>query len=198
MKKKCIIGLCSLLCFAFMGCGEEEVIIIPDTVEEIVVTVDSSIKSPIDMTKEELLALNAEEIQKMVETYLPKYRETYGIDKDREMTEGDWLELRDYIYYQIYGEIAPSEPVVEEKDPLENIDTSDPNWIYYAPTVEFLEAMTIQEFAEYMNGMATYQGVEDEIDFTTYSDEELTTLKENTIKNLAIDYQEETVETENS
>lgn len=196
MKKKILFILCSILCLSFIGCGEEEVIVIPDTVEEIIVTVDSSstIKSPIDMTKEELLSLNAQEIQEMIEIYLPNYRDAYGIDEDRVLTDGDWLELRDYIYYQIYGEIAPSQPI-EVEETIE-IDTSDPNWIYYSPTVEFLTNMTTEEFAEYMNGMSQYYGVEEEVDFTQYDEEKLNSIRETTIQELAVDYKEETEETE--
>lgn len=189
---KCILLTISF-CF-LIGCGKEQVIEPEeDTYEEIEVVIETQIKSPTEMTKEELLSLDINQIKEMVEIYLPNYRETYGIDKDKIMQDKDWLELRDYIYYQIYGEIISNE-TLEDKKYESYINTDDPNWIYYAPTVEFLENMDKEAFIQYMTNLSKYNGVIGDVDFTILSDIELEALKNDTIKNLAIDYKEKIVE----
>lgn len=197
MKNKMVLLLLTLgLLLSFGGCTREEVVVEPDTSESIEIVIESSIKSPLDMTKEELLALTPAEIQEMVETYLPNYRETYGIDADREMSDADWLELRDFIYYQIYGEIAPSDAEagagsgsasLDEENP-ENVD---PNWIYYAPTAEYINSLSTKEFGQYLNDMNTYLGTNIEgVDFTALPDEELEKLRADALENLVVDHDE--------
>lgn len=196
MKNKITLLLLTLvMLLSFGGCTREEVVEEPNTSETIEVVIESSIKSPLDMTKEELLALTPAEIKEMVETYLPNYRETYGIDADREMSDADWLELRDFIYYQIYGEIAPSDTMLPEdmqgEDPASQ-ENVDPNWIYYAPTKEYLESLTIEEFGQYMNDMMAYMEMDSNgIDFTQLGEDELEQLRTEAIADLAVENTED-------
>lgn len=199
MKKRLVLlALMSTLVFTLTGCGEEEVVI-PDTVEEISVSVNTSVKSPLDMTKEELKTLTPAEIKEMIETYLPDYRAVYGIDADRVMEDNDWMQLRDLIYYQLYGEIIDT-PLEEAKaaidfsqpDKIVGHDGSylDPNWIYYAPTKEYFDTLSYYEFAQYMNNLLIYSGYEltEGEDFTKMDDDSLKQIKEKTIEEMAVEW----------
>lgn len=181
MKKRLFVIL-SVLCIGsvFTGCsfGREEesteTEVAEDTTEIISVSIDDG-NSLMNMTRSELNALTPEQIKNLVETQLPNYREIYVIDEDRVMSDDDWDQLRDIIVLQLFG---PEE--IEEKM---NVDTSeipeakdDPNAIYYAPTKEYLDNLSIQEFAEYLNEMYAYiEGADasSAVDFTTLDEETL-------------------------
>lgn len=181
MKKRLFIIL-SVLCIGsvFTGCsfGREEesteTEVIEDTTETISVSIDDG-NSLMNMTRSELNALTPEQIKDLVETQLPNYREIYAIDEDRVMSDDDWDQLRDIIVLQLFG---PKK--IKEKM---NVDTSeipeakdDPDAIYYAPTKEYLDNLSIQEFAEYLNGMYAYiegANASNAIDFTTLDEETL-------------------------
>lgn len=187
MKKYLCIAMLALTVLAISGCQKEEVVEVPVTSEEIEIVIQSDIKSPIEMTQEEMLALNASEIKEMVETYLPNYKESYGIDEDRVMSDEDWYELRDFIYYQIYGEILEEESEVASEESSEEV--VDPDWIYYAPTMSFLQSMSTAEFAEYMDALSVYSGVSSsDTKFTELDDEQLEVIRIRTIREMAVDY----------
>jgi hypothetical protein len=129
-----------------------------------------------DMTREDLNALTAEEIQELVEAQLPNYRDIFIIDEDREMSEDDWLLLRDLLVYQMYGAEETTEDTTSQSSVSSSVLSSedDPDRIYFAPTVDEINAMSTQEFAEYLNSMCAYYNTGTDIDFTT--------LDENTIE----------------
>ena len=199
MKRNLFVLMAIGVVLTATGCGKEEEVVVPDTVEEITVSVTTSLKSPVDMTKEELLALTPAEIKEMVETYLPNYRDIYGIDENTEMTDESWMQLRDLIYYQLYGEIvdtvlAEIKEDIDFSNPteIEGDDGSmlDPDWIYYAPTVEYIESLSTYEFAEYMDGLMEYSGMELSPDdsFTKMSDEVLEELRQKTIEEQCVEW----------
>lgn len=179
MKKRLLIlASLSLLLFTAVGCGREEV---EETetaeVQTISVEIDG-IPNMMEMTKEELLAMTPEEIKASVEAYLPNYRETYKIDKDTKMTDDKWKSLRDIICTQLYGSATI------EAEANENF-SDDANAIYYAPTYESIEAMPLNEFRTYLNGMyAYYYGdeyiIENNINFNSedLTDEDIQMLKD--------------------
>lgn len=179
MKKRLLIlASLSLLLFTAVGCGKEEV---EETetaeVQTISVEIDG-IPNMMEMTKEELLAMTPEEIKASVEAYLPNYRETYKIDKDTKMTDDKWKSLRDIICTQLYGSATI------EAEANENF-SDDANAIYYAPTYESIEAMPLNEFRTYLNGMyAYYYGdeyiIENNINFNSedLTDEDIQMLKD--------------------
>lgn len=179
MKKRLLIlASLSLLLFTAVGCGREEV---EETetaeVQTISVEIDG-IPNMMEMTKEELLAMTPEEIKASIEAYLPNYRETYKIDKDTKMTDDKWKSLRDIICTQLYGSATI------EAESNENF-SDDANAIYYAPTYESIEAMPLNEFRTYLNGMyAYYYGdeyiIENNINFNSedLTDEDIQMLKD--------------------
>ncbi len=169
MKKRVITGLILMLSIGtFSGCGKEEPEI-PTTKEVISVSINTSVKAPNAMTKDELLALSPGAIKEMVETYLPNYRAIYEIPDDMEMTDDDYLTLRDLICEQLYGvQSTETESAGAGKD-SSNIDFQnydhilgadgsylDPDWIYYAPCDEFIEGLTDDRFREYIVDLMAY------------------------------------------
>lgn len=188
MKKRfiaCALAMGTLL--TVTGCGQPEEVV-PDTQEIIEVSLSTNIKSPLDMTKDELKALSPTEIKEMIEVYLPNYRTVYGIEPDFVMQDNDWMNLRDMIIYQLYGEIVNSvhdEMVsgIDWSKPFE-IDAGDgsyydPDWIYYAPCPEYINGLTLSGFAQYMNGFMEYNGyaLSDADDFSYRTSDELEELR---------------------
>ncbi len=169
------------------GCGKKEEIVpeVTEYVEDIFVEKDSSIPNIIELSRTEILAMTAAEVQTSVEEYLPNYRATYKIDADREMSEADWLQLRDIICIQLYGSLLDGEPAEAEE-----VFSDDPDAIYYAPTVEAIEAMDLENFAIYLNNMYTYYYGEtwledNNLDFTTLDEQTLLDQKQELIKILS-------------
>lgn len=186
MYKHIIKLLLIMACISMIGCGKEEVVEPESTeiIEEISVTKDSSIPNIIELSKSEILSMTAEEVKDSVEEYLPNYRTTYKIDVNREMSEEDWLQLRDIICIQLYGSLLDGEPAEVEAD-----FSDDPDAIYYAPTVESIEEMDLENFAVYLNNMyAYYYGdnwlEENNLDFTKQDEQFLLDQKQELIKTL--------------
>lgn len=186
MKKKLITLMLVLSCVGLVGCGREEEAEpeATEVVENISVERNTEIPNIVQMAKEDILAMTAEEVQASVEEYLPSYRRTYKIADDRVMSTEDWLQLRDIICIQMYGSLLDGKPAE-----VEDVFGDDPDAIYYAPTVESIEEMDLQNFAVYLNNMYTYYYGEDwlrenQMDFTVQSDEVLAAQKEELIKTL--------------
>lgn len=189
MKKTAMILFSICLVLSFCSCKKVET----PTEEVLNVEVDEEVATPFDITKDELLAMDAAQVKEMVETYLPNYRTQYKIAEDKVMTDEDWLSLRDAICLNLYKSLRPDK--TEESEPVTDIysglDTSDPNWIYIAPTAEYIEGLSTAEFAEYMNGLYAYEVSSgdceeeaSEIDFRTLEEEILKELQETCILEL--------------
>lgn len=183
MKKKLLLlTICSLLLF---GCGKQE----PTYVETeiITVSVNTTTKSPTELTQDQFAALSWMEVKEMVETYLPNYHNVYGIPEDKVMEEADWLNLKDIMYYQLYGTFLDSysstlAAEVDFSDPSKIVGSDgsylDPNWIYYAPCKEYINGLSSRDFAKYLNGYMAYYGQDmGTNDFQTYADEDLEELR---------------------
>ena len=194
MKRKIMLSCVLLITVSslFTACSfkkedEEPTEVIEDSSEKISVTIEND-KSIMEMTREELKALTAEEVKSIVEEQLPNYREIYIIDEDKVMEDADWLQLRDIIILQLFG---------PEEIPDLNIDTSeipeaetDPNAIYYAPTKEYLDGLSTEEFAQYLNGMYAYlnNGITDsEVDFSQMDETTLLEQKKALYETLGFD-----------
>lgn len=150
MKKRLlVIASLSLLLFTAVGCGREEVEETEKVETQTISIKIDDIPNIMEMSKEELLAMKPKEVKASVEAYLPNYRETYKIDENTEMTDEKWLLLRDIICTQLYGSSTIEAEANEEF-------SEDANAIYYAPTYESIEAMPLEEFRKYLNGMYAY------------------------------------------
>lgn len=187
MRKKLISMLLILVCALFAGCGKEKEVEpeATEVVEEISVVKDASIPNIIELSRTEILAMSATEVKASVEEYLPNYRATYKIDADREMTDEDWLQLRNIICIQLYGSLLDGEPSEVEAD-----FSDDPDAIYYAPTVQAIEEMDLENFAVYLNNMYTYYYGDDwlkenNLDFTTLNEQQLLEQKQKLIDTLS-------------
>lgn len=192
MKKGIIFaGLLALNIGLIAGCGKKEPEA-PTTKETISVSINTSVKAPNAMSKDELLALSPAAIKEMVETYLPNYRAIYNIPDDKEMTDEDYISLRDLICDQLYG----VEMTVENDEHTSNVNTSgidfshpdkivgddgsylDPNWIYYAPCEEYVAGLTDDRFKEYLLDLMKYWNKDD------ITEENLKNLDEDTLDSL--------------
>ena len=166
MKKRNLFLIMALTITALCaGCGEKEVE--PPTHEKISISISTTVKQPTAMTKAELASLTAPQIQEMVEAYLPNYRAIYGIEEGHEMTDEDYLELRDKIMVQLYGEeeVVVADVDVSEidfKNPSEIVGKDgsylDPGWIFYAPCKEYIDTLSDKAFISYLEGLMDYWG----------------------------------------
>ena len=180
----------------FSGCSEKEPTYVQS--EVITVSINTMTKAPTELSAVEFEKLTTPEVKEMIETYLPNYREVYGIDKDREMSEEDWLQLKDLMYYQLYGDFLNSyqEELASSIDfskPFEIMGDDgtylDPNWIYYAPCSQYIKQLSVYDFGKYMNGLMAYTGQDlGSNDFTTMSEEELEELRTKALNDLCVDW----------
>ncbi len=193
MNKRIVCALLSVLALCSLaGCGKKEPTYVQK--ETITVSINTAAKAPTEYSQEEFEKLTAAEVKEMVETYLPNYRNVYQIEEDRVMTDDDWLNLKDLMYYQLYGVFLYSEEAVA----LSDVDFSkpgeimgydgtylDPNWIYYAPCPEFINQLSDYDFGRYMNGLMAY-GNQDmgSNDFTTLEHDDLEILREKVLTEL--------------
>lgn len=191
MSKKAVLTALIFM-MALSGCGKKESTYVQK--ETITVSINTAAKAPTEYTQEEFAELTAAEVKEMVETYLPNYRNVYQIEEDRVMTDEDWLNLKDLMYYQLYDTFLYS----EEAEALSDVDFSkpgeimgddgtylDPNWIYYAPCPEFINQLSDYDFGRYMNGLMAF-GNQDmgENDFTTLEHDDLEILREKVLNEL--------------
>ena len=118
MRKKIIITMLMISCLGLYGCGNKEEAVVEPTevIEEFTVNRNSDIPNIIELSKTEILAMTAEEVKASVEEYLPNYRTTYKISSTREMSNEDWLQLRDIICIQLYGSLLDGIPTEVEED----------------------------------------------------------------------------------
>ncbi len=189
MKKR-IVSLFLLLTIVvtsfvgFVGCGKEEEAPVAET-ETIEVDIDTSIPNITEMSKAEILSLSAEEIKESVENYLPNYKAIYKIDESHQMTNTDWENLAAIICIQLYG----SATIESETDSSADEGVTEEADIYSAPTYQDIEPMTLSDFAVYMNTAIdkqygeNYRG-ENNIDYTTMSEEDLQKEKDDLLKRL--------------
>ena len=182
MKKRIvsILLLLTIVCTSLVSlaaCGKEEPV--EEAYEETVeVEVNSDVPNITEMSKAEILSLTPAEIKESVETYLPNYKEIYRINKD--MTDDDWKALASIICVQLYGSATIESTASTEEEV---------NDIYTTPTYADIEPMTLSDFAVYMNTAIdkeygeTYR-TENNIDYTTLSEEQLQEEKDNLLKTL--------------
>lgn len=184
MKKRYTMLLAAAVSTALLaGCGRQEEPVSTETeVPDVVTSIDVDVaaddeKLLKDMTREELAALEPAEVKELVESQLPNYRDIFSIEDDHEMSDGDWIIVRDGLIYLMYGvDTSASGNTTETDTDTDTEDvtaSSDPDRIYYAPTADEINAMTTEEFGEYLNGMCAYFGTGTEIDFTTVDAETL-------------------------
>ena len=83
------------------------------------------------MSKSKILSLSASEVKQSVETYLPNYRTIYKISNSKVMTDEDWLNLRDIICIQFYGNAT--------LDTTSSSNSTDNNAKYYNPDKESIK-----------------------------------------------------------
>jgi len=180
MKKIVSFIFVLVTALSLLGCGHEA-----STVETVSVEIDGSITNPLDLTMEELYSMDVESLKKMVETYMPNYRKTYKISGDKELTDGEWEKIRDLLGYQLWEKdwlkfvsakdaLKESESAITEK----SVENGDKNCIYYAPTTNEIEKMTVDEYREYLRNMYIYYAngttdISNIPDFTLLSDDQI-------------------------
>jgi hypothetical protein len=182
MNKKiiisCILGISTMMLMTGCGRQTEEP---QDEIEVISVNIDEDTPNITEMSKSKILSLSASEVKQSVETYLPNYRTIYKISNSKVMTDEDWLNLRDIICIQFYGNAT--------LDTTSSSNSTDNNAKYYNPDKESIKKMSASEFATYMNGLYTYMYGKDyltsnNIDFTQYSEDKINILKQDFLNNL--------------
>lgn len=192
MKRVLIAALFATLLVA--GCGESEPTY--EQREVISVSINTNAKNPMEYTPEEFRELSLEEIKEMIETYLPNYKNVYGIEASREMTDEDWFQLKDLMYFQLYGDVLYSyddalSDGIDFTKPFEIVGVDggylDPDWIYYAPCEQYIDTLNNFEFGKYMNGFMAYTNQNAEgVDYTTLEVEMLDELRTDIKENLCV------------
>lgn len=173
MKKNIFLLLLSTILLT--GCGgkkvEEKVDEIENAVEVITVQLDMDERlAKLPQSKEELFALSLEEFKAMINECIPNYREHFRVSEDYEINDLDWENFRTILSYELFR----SAKIEEEVEA-----TPDPNEIYYAPTEEYLNSLSQEEFVEYLSGLQKYIYPDIEnVDYSLLTMEQLMQIKE--------------------
>lgn len=221
MKRKtkyiAMLLICIATIFCLVGCNQEEEVPVEPTTEEVVeeeITIkDSEEKDVIDitsLTKDEFVALTWEQVRDFTEIYLPNYRTIYGISEERVMEQTDWENLKEIMFWQLFGQTYSeytrvgnvySDIEIEE-------ETFGADWIYVTPTREYLDSLTKEDFGVYIDNFYAYHeiiivqpdpetGEEIPFDFSEFvnslTDEEFKEVKEKFLEAMKeiLDFQEQ-------
>lgn len=139
---------------------EEKVPVEEEVVEEIPI-VEATNPDVVDITqlsKDEFVALTWEQIRDFTELRLPNYREIYSISDETVMGEEEWLTVKSFQFYQLFGQNMSNYMSVGEvyNDIAIEKDELGSDWIYVCPTEEYINSLTDDEFATYMNNFMNF------------------------------------------
>ncbi len=180
MKAKYII-LTGIITLGLIGCGEKDEVtetLAEDVVNIITVEQSTEEKSVYEIlglpkTKEELFKMNLEDFKAAIEANMPGYRSYFKVPDDYVLDDSDWESFREILSIKFFGD-AFHEVENEEDKTLQN----DPDSIYYAPTKEFLDGLTDEEFVVYLSELQTYNYPDSEpVDYSGLTPEQITEVK---------------------
>ncbi len=174
MKKRivaiAIIG--ATLVSLFTGCGSKAPAEEPATEEEVAVEAPEAKEYDVDfrtITEEEYYNLPVDVFAEAVQEQLPDWRDKFAVSEDLEMTEDRWKDLKELMFYSLFGydlatyinrnETSESEyPAAEVEEILESEELSEEEQLrlYVFFTEEFLDSMTDEEFFEWKDKWYEY------------------------------------------
>ncbi len=182
MKKTKIILLTTLTALALTACGKKTETTVETTevpTEIITVTFNKDIINIFDVDAETYWNMSIDDFENSVDEYIDDYRSFFKIGEDYTLTDADWSSLKEVFGTQIRGFLLPED--IEEESTTE-VET-DENWKYESPMADDIDAMTIDEFVEYLKGYDAYNGYE-EVDYTELTEEELQEIKDEYVADL--------------
>lgn len=161
---------------------------------------------PFDITKEELLSFDWQQSKEFIETNIPNYREVFIIDADKELTEDDWIALRNILSISLFKSAVLETP--EEEPPISNgedeiteiiannydgvapeIKKEIQNYMEYGfITKQDVDNMSMDEFKEFLPKYYSWALGSDagyELSFGILTQEEWISCKENLAHNLS-------------
>lgn len=177
MKKRIVsILLLSAMCFSLASCGKNdknEPVVDVIEVEQIIQS-ETSLPTPSEISRDEVVALSADEVKEFVLAYIPNYHEVFKMKESVNINTLSDLEIeriKDLIYYMLFDERMPggeSEANLIIKNIEDYVNSSEFN--VDKPDLDIVRAMSTAEFAEYYNLIKdNYKGLD--IDYTEQSDE---------------------------
>lgn len=155
-----------------------------------------------DITQDELFEMDLQQIRAFISVFEPNYREVYIITEDKVMEDEDWEMVRLLLSYQLYGSIRNSsdysyevdfdtfaesvkEDFQESTNALTDEDIAD-----LELELEYINSLSIDEFAAYMNEIFATAGYTNEdgsaIDVTEEEDVDLNEVKEALIQSIEL------------
>lgn len=155
-----------------------------------------------DITQDELFEMDLQQIRAFISVFEPNYREVYIITEDKVMEDEDWEMVRLLLSYQLYGSIRNSsdysyevdfdtfaesvkEDFQESTNALTDEDIAD-----LELELEYINSLSIDEFAAYMNEIFAAAGYTNEdgsaIDVTEEEDVDLNEVKEALIQSIEL------------
>ena len=203
LRRFVLLITAACLCFPLGGCGKKE-----EAVQETVsINVSQGEDEAFDissLTMEDVYKMTPEQVESTVTKGVSNWREIFSVDEDHEMTRDDWEAMRKLLGYSLWGSDwlvwyreRETEEMEAQKSSIMTVSENlpdDPDYIYYAPTKKFLQDMTDDEYADYMEKLLEYYNY-DTVDFHQLTHEQLEELKDDQINNVAVDddYYMETV-----
>ncbi len=179
------------------GCGKAEEVLEP--IEEVINSEEalgedaSGVPLLTDLTMQTLYDMPEGDFRKLVEVRLPNYRSVYKIDDDRELTDADWAEIRSFFGYQLFGKEyiryehtrkRTTDSAAHEAAKITASSDYGEDAIYLTPTLEYIQSMSTEEYAEYLNGMQEFLGVSNAIDMTEQPEDKIEAMRASQIEKI--------------
>lgn len=183
---------------------------IPEEFADIPVEVYDTIPLIDDITQEELFAMDIQQIRAFVSVYEPNYRSVYIITEDKVMEDEDWEAVRTLLSYQLYGTIHNATAEGEEidfeemaesiKEDFQDSSFSDEDIAELEDQLAYIESLSDEEFAVYMNDLFAEAGYTNEdgsaIDVTEEEGVDFGEVKEALIQSIEVQLGEYQVQDE--
>lgn len=165
----------------FSACGNQDTV--TDTLAEDIVTIinveqvteEKSVYEILGLpdTKEELFKMNLADFKAAIEINMPGYRTYFKVPDNYVLKDSDWENFREILSIKFFGD-AFHEVENEEDKTVQN----DPDSIYYAPTKEYLDRLTDEEFMVYLSELQMYNYPDSEpVDYSGLTPDQIKEVK---------------------
>ena len=173
MKKQYLsLVMIPVLVFSLTACSKPATEI--DVSEQTIEDAGESEKPTLDgVTIEGLYAMSDEDAMELMKTTLPNWKEVFKVPDGTTITPDQYPTYHELFGYYIFGieYLEYKTKLLEEQYNNNNSDinilsnvtdteaVSRPDdWIYVAPTADYLNSLTLEEYAKYLEDMYNYFG----------------------------------------
>jgi hypothetical protein len=187
-----------ILVFTLTACSKpaEEIEVAEQTIEDAGQTEKPTLDG---MTIEELYNMSDEDAMELMKTTIPEWKTVFKIPEGTTITPDQYSSFHELFGYYIFGAdyLKYKTELLQEKyneshsdiniltevtDSSTTAVSRPDDWIYVAPTADYLNSLTLEEYAKYLEDMYKYFGYNIESgSFSQIPDEELEKIRQEQI-----------------